>query len=950
MRKILLAASLAVLTLSCDSPSGPGEPGVPAKLDIVSGDLQRATVGTELEHPLVVRVLDASGEPVAGQIINFRVSVGNGEVFGGAALTNRLGEARERWRLGTTATDTQRVEARAVDPATGEALVFATFRAVGTPGAPAAIAPLGAAQRSGSAGHELPDSLAARVTDLYDNPVPGAAVVWTVRAGGGSISPQTATSGAGGVARAAWTLGLRLDSVQVVDAAAGVALRTEFTATAAPPLGVQVVKVAGDEQTAAVGATLPVALRVAVRMVDGRPLRGVAVTWSAAQGSGSVAPATTITDANGEAAAQWTLGTAAGGQFATASAAGANPVTFAANATAGPATALVEHSGDGQQGSAGTVLAAPLVVRAQDAHGNPVPGLAVQWTVLTGGGSVNPASSQTGAAGTAFTQWALGSASESQTVRASSGALQPVTFTATAGTVGAISIHVRLPQPNAVAGDSLLVAAGVTSTPASISSFTAQVADRVVNLVPAGTESRGTLPLTGLPHGPLTLRVRALAVNGDSGVVDVPIIHDTPPLLSVAAPIMNTVARPQLRIDADCTDDSPAGCSAVRVDVNLNGTRTQVASGTTGVHTTVSLAAYDGKAVTVEVVGIDSRNLTTTVERPVFVESSPRWTEQASAGALLLDLDAHRVLFFAPDGSARIASRGGGGETVLRGADPFALTRGSGPRGWLHAQGAIFTTGDHDAPAANFDWRGGTLVSLPGAVLTLRASGEWAIWTGRIGYTDLYRRDLSSGATVRLATDAGNINQAVAANGDVVYWNSSYDVVRFRDGVHTPLTSDDNAVTWNVYPETDGTNVVFRSSTPCCAPQTYRIEMITADGSRVALTPSSNRGVEPRTDYAAKGGWVAYTLPDAAGIVQVWTRSPAGTQRQASLLGSASSIRALGPNGEAAFASGSRLYVTVAPYTSPPVDVGAAQNYVRLEWRDGQLLAFLGRSVFAVNY
>ncbi|HKP75190.1 MAG TPA: Ig-like domain-containing protein, partial [Longimicrobiaceae bacterium] len=147
-RSLLLAGAAALALSACDSPTGSSEP-VPARLDIVSGDLQTQTVGKELAQPLVVKVLDSKGKAVEDQIINFRVTAGNGSVFAGSALTDGNGEARERWTLGTVAGDTQRVEARAVDPSTGAALVFATFRAVGTADVPTSIAAAGASAFTG---------------------------------------------------------------------------------------------------------------------------------------------------------------------------------------------------------------------------------------------------------------------------------------------------------------------------------------------------------------------------------------------------------------------------------------------------------------------------------------------------------------------------------------------------------------------------------------------------------------------------------------------------------------------------------------------------------------------------------------------------------------------------------------------------------------------------------
>jgi hypothetical protein len=365
------------------------------------------------------------------------------------------------------------------------------------------------------------------------------------------------------------------------------------------------------------------------------------------------------------------------------------------------------------------------------------------------------------------------------------------------------------------------------------------------------------------------------------------------------------------------------------------------------VHATVSIAAFDGREVTLSVVGTDSRNHAVSANRKIYVESSPRWTETVSAGARLMDYDAQRVLYFDTAGSARMASRDGGGETVLRGPDPRTFGDASVPRGWLHPAGAVFSIG---VANANYDWRAGTLSALGGSGATLQAAGNWAVWTGVIGYTDIFRRDLSTGATQRIATNAGNVDQAVAANGDVVFWNSDYEIMRYRGGSLTALTSSDDAVARNTAPRTDGINVVFRRAPPCCAVRGDQILMITAQGTELALTPVLTEAPNGALDYDAAGGWVAYTHPDAGFVMQVRMRSPDGVVYQATRLASPSTIQAVGPAGELVFASGTQVYVARPPYTAPPVPVGRWPSAARYQWRGGQLVTFLGRSAFTVSY
>lgn len=101
----------------------------------------------------------------------------------------------------------------------------------------------------------------------------------------------------------------------------------------------------------------------------------------------------------------------------------------------GPSRTLAKAtpSGNAQTNTVTNKLTDSLrVVVTQD--GTPMPGVAVTWSIFTGAGAVDPASSQTAADGVASTSWTLGSASGAQSVRAtlSGAAGSPQTFTATA--------------------------------------------------------------------------------------------------------------------------------------------------------------------------------------------------------------------------------------------------------------------------------------------------------------------------------------------------------------------------------------------------------------------------------------------------------------------------------------------------------------------------------------
>lgn len=288
---------------------------IPAVLQVVSGNNQSAVAGTELANPLVVRVEDAGGQPVAGQAVNFRVTAGGGSVFAGTATSDANGLAADRWTLGTSVSAQQQVEARAVR-SDGTPVVFGTFSATVLPGPGAQLmSALGNGQSVGILDTE-PESVSVLVADSYGNPVAGAAVTWAVTSGGGSISPAVSTSGAMGRAAALWTLGPRLDSLQTARATLGASART-FDAVPLLPAGATFVKLAGDSQSATAGTVLPETLVVALHTTGNRPVPGARIDWSGTSG-GTLTPLATTTDGLGEVRAVWRLGANPGRVFDTA--------------------------------------------------------------------------------------------------------------------------------------------------------------------------------------------------------------------------------------------------------------------------------------------------------------------------------------------------------------------------------------------------------------------------------------------------------------------------------------------------------------------------------------------------------------------------------------------------------------------------------------------------------
>ena len=303
---------------------------------------------------------------------------------------------------------------------------------------PARIEIVDGNEQSGSAGSALADSLVVRVVDAQDRAVGGLRVAFELAGGTttGQVTPDTVVTDNGGLAAAEWVLGAGAGD-QVVDAkVVGEPLSVRFTASAAAGVASRLVLVSGDGQTAPVGTALTDSLVARVEDAFGNPVAGVTVAWTA--DVGTVSPGTVVSGADGRAAARRILGTGAGEQTATAAATGlaGSPLIFTHTAVPGTAASLVLISGDGQSGPPGTELPDPLVVRLVDQSGNGIPGQAVTWVVATGGGTVQPGTSQTDGDGMASARWTLGPSNGTNTLNAVVSGVGVVGFTATGRTGG----------------------------------------------------------------------------------------------------------------------------------------------------------------------------------------------------------------------------------------------------------------------------------------------------------------------------------------------------------------------------------------------------------------------------------------------------------------------------------------------------------------------------------
>ncbi len=181
-------------------------------------------------------------------------------------------------------------------------------------------------------------------------------------------------------------------------------------------------------------------------------------------------------------------------------------VSAVVNVAAGSAASVVANSSVSQSARVATAVSEPPSVRAVDAGGNAVSGVNVTFTVLSGGGSISPASPATvttAANGVAaITSWTLGVTPGTNAVRAVSTGLSgsPVTFSATA-TIGSPVQLAITRQP-----------AGATSGVVLGTQPVVEIRDAVGNRVVGATSAVTATVATG--NGELVGTRTVNAVNG----------------------------------------------------------------------------------------------------------------------------------------------------------------------------------------------------------------------------------------------------------------------------------------------------------------------------------------------------------------------------------------------------------------------------------------------------
>jgi len=415
----------------------------PSILLLVQGDAQSTPVTAPFAFPLRTRVTDAFGNGVPGVAVNYGLISGLAN-FPASANTDATGYAEV-----VVVADTLAGPIVVGAYAAGLTPDSVVFNLTATAGAPFALTASAGDAQTVAAGDTAAVEVVVVLRDEWGNLVPDATVSWG-SADGVTFSAPSGVTDANGEIRtfviAPGTLGTR---GYFADAGNGV--QALFTMTVEPGAAARLVITSAPS-----GGTAGVSLAPNV-VAEVQDAFGNLIPSSTASITIAVDSSLTVAMVNGTTTIAATAGVVsfeslslntAGEYRLVATSPGLLPDTSAAFTLAAGAPTLMEIvSGNGQVGTVGGTLAAPMVVRLRDAFGNVVPGLPVAWSVSSGTAVVDSASYTTDAAGLSQMNLTFANTIEVVEVDATFGGLTQ-TFTVAAVAAAAAQLSV-LAEPTA---------------------------------------------------------------------------------------------------------------------------------------------------------------------------------------------------------------------------------------------------------------------------------------------------------------------------------------------------------------------------------------------------------------------------------------------------------------------------------------------------------------------
>jgi outer membrane autotransporter protein len=380
------------------------------QMQVFSGNQQTGAPNTTLAQPLVVTLTTAPGFDGPSDI-SLQWSIDSGSASFTANHQQSFSQTVTVPVGGQSSTTSSQVSID-LGPTPGAVLVSVVcsscdsgsqrlFRLTNV--ASATLQKISGDNQTGAVGSASDAPLVVQLGPAGSGSLSGQPINWSVISGQATLSSAGTQTDPSGLSSITFHYGSNPGPVTIeASSASG---KVDFTATAVQS---STNIVSGNNQTGKVGGALqPFTIQVTSSGVSslGKGLDQIPVTWTIAQGGGTLAASTTLTDATGKSSNTLTLGPNVGTNIVQATITGIGTVTFTAVATVNGASGnqFTIVSGNNQALIPGQVSKA-MVVKLLSSQGQAVAGETVLWSVSGSSGTLANPSTPTDTNGQAQNQ------------------------------------------------------------------------------------------------------------------------------------------------------------------------------------------------------------------------------------------------------------------------------------------------------------------------------------------------------------------------------------------------------------------------------------------------------------------------------------------------------------------------------------------------------------------
>lgn len=373
------------------SPFGSGQ-----AVQLVSGAGQIGLSLTAATNPVVMRVVDQSGNPVAGATVNWTQYANGTFGFNGnvnfTSSTTSISDANGLVQVSFSYGAIGKIAIRG-ELLSGNGLA-ATVTSYGT----GTLVVLTGSGQSGLVGTHGAQPVVVEYRDAVGNPVAGQTINWSLNLGNAVLDAATSVTNASGQASMGFAYGatVSINAIKAENTAtSGIDAVAIVTGVGADALNV----ISGNGQNGIADAHGAQPLVVEVRDAAGQVVSGRSIQWTSSTGAATPDAASSVTDASGRASIGFTFGSLPSSTITATDATSGHQAIFTLS-TSKPQGHAAIVSGNGQAGLPGAT-GQPIVIELFDESGA-VEGVGQGsgvWSVVSGPATLTGSTTSTDANG-----------------------------------------------------------------------------------------------------------------------------------------------------------------------------------------------------------------------------------------------------------------------------------------------------------------------------------------------------------------------------------------------------------------------------------------------------------------------------------------------------------------------------------------------------------------------